>query len=413
MTWPASEVAVLRVNGQEYTEWESVWIQERWNESFSFFKFTANEGRVMVTDWHSDQFAPGNDVDITLGGQPVITGGTIITRQTSYNANQHMVQLTGKTYSFFPYKSSVMTDNGNFDGKTFVEIAHILLDEYGGFELIGTPDSKPYKKAQAEKGAKIWDYLETLAREKGILLGTSAVLGIPQVVGPHTGTIIGTIADGVNVLSMQCTITCEDLYQDIDVHAQNQGDDQNNGTDASEKKGHSSGTAPKKAKLLIPMEHPPIDDAAVQLRADYEKKWTEATKITANATVQGWFTGGQSGQLWEAGKDVMVNCPLAMVEGVMKLRTVTFQQDNNSGTTTTLELVQPWGLNDNINADVSPPANKGLEKAPPPNKPPVSPPAKTGNNPLGAALGLGDIQATLGEKLGIGSISPSTQKGKR
>src|SRR5207344_386681 len=119
--------------------------------------------------------------------------------------------------------------------------------------------------------------------------------------------------------------------------------------------------------LLIPMEHPPTDQAAVQLRADSERQWTEATKITANVTVQGWIA--QNGGLWEAGKNVMVKCPLAMVTGVMKAKTVTFQQDNNSGTTTTLELVQPWGLNDNINADVAPPADGGLEKAPPPNKP--------------------------------------------
>jgi prophage tail gpP-like protein len=252
MSWPDSEVAALTVNGQVYTEWESVWIQERWNESFSFFKFTANEGRVLATDWHSDQFAPGNDVNITLGGHPVIQGGTIITRQTSYNATQHMVQLTGKTYSFFPYKSSVMTDNGNFDGKTFVEIAHILLDEYGGFEIAGTPNATPYKKAQAEKGAKIWDYLELLAREKKIYLGTSAVTGIPLVIGDHAGQVIGQVMDGDNVLSMQCTITCEDLYQDLDVHAQNQGDDQNNDKDASEIKAHSSGTAPKKSKVVGP-----------------------------------------------------------------------------------------------------------------------------------------------------------------
>jgi len=381
MSWPPSEQATLIVNGQRYTEWESVWVQERMTESFSLFKFTANEGRVLPTSWQDAQFQPGDDVEVILGGEKVIEGGIIITRQSSYNANQHMVQLTGKTFSFFAYKSSVFTDNGNFDGMNFEQIANIVLKPWGGIVKYGVPDSTPFKKAQAEIGMKIWDYLEQLAREKGIIIGNNRA-GLPSMYGKHQGRIIGAVRDGDNVLSMQCTITCENLHKDINVTAQNQGDDQNNGTDASQIKGHASGTAPRKSLVVIPMEHPPPDQNAPNRRAEYEKQWTEVTKITANVTVQGWFT--QGGNLWQAGGLVSVHCPMAMVIGTLKAKTVTFQQDNNQGTTTTLELVAPWGLNDTSSLNVGNPLAN-----PPRNQPPDTQPVATGNSPLDMPIPVG------------------------
>jgi hypothetical protein len=40
---------------------------------------------------------------------------------------------------------------------------------------------------------------------------------------------------------------------------------------------------------------------------------------------------------------------------MMKIQTVTFTQDSNSGTQTTLELKQPWALKDNAPMNVGSP----------------------------------------------------------
>jgi prophage tail gpP-like protein len=381
MSFNPQEIAKLIVNGQEYTKWDSVWVQERWTESFSFYRFTATEDAsinppVAVEDI---QWLPGDKCTVYLGGIPVITG-TIITRQASYTATQHLVQLTGKSSAFWAYKSSVFTEDGNFDGKNFEQIANIVLSPYVKPVTIGTLDSSPFAKAQAEIGKPIWDYLQGLAREKGAELGVNRG-GVPILIGQHIADIIGTVRDGDNILAMQATITVEDLFMDINVTADNQGGDDNNMTKASQIKGHASSSAPEKATLVIPMEHPPpppgTDEA--NKRAQYEKKWTEAARITANVTVQGWFA--QNGGLWEAGKNVNVDCPLAVLRGVMKIKTATFEQNNNTGTTTTLELVAPWGLNDQLNVNVAP--AYGLRKTTipslSPNNPPTVKPAPTGS----------------------------------
>jgi hypothetical protein len=70
-----------------------------------------------------------------------------------------------------------------------------------------------------------------------------------------------------------------------------------------------------------------------------------------------------------------------MIRDVMKIKTATFAQDNNAGTTTTLECVAPWGLLDNINANVGAPKKSSVAPAPSPDVPPTIQPAPTGSQP--------------------------------
>jgi hypothetical protein len=82
--------------------------------------------------------------------------------------------------------------------------------------------------------------------------------------------------------------------------------------------------------------------------AHNEAKWSDGTKIQASVVVQGWMRPGTA-QLWQAGGNVVVWSPMAVINGqVMKIQTATFSQDRNSGTTTTLDLVVPWLLNDKV-----------------------------------------------------------------
>jgi prophage tail gpP-like protein len=367
MAFNQQEIAKLIVNGREYTRWESIWVQERWAEPFSYFRFVAEEGKILPTNWNDLQYKPGDRCSIQLGGQQIIEG-TIITRQTAVNATQHMVQLTGKSRAFWQYKSSVFNKTGNFDGMNFQQIMEKVLEPMGVKPVVypgSKPNPEPFIKAQADIGMKIWDYLEKLAREKKIVIGVNRQ-GMPLIIGDHKGTVMGRVADGDNILSLQATISIEDTFMDIDVSASNQGSDDNNMTKASQIQGHASGTAPEPSLILIPMEHPPNDAGSAQRRAEYEKIWTEGTKITANVTVQGWFS--QDGGLWEAGKDVTIRSPMSMLGGVLKIRTATFQQDNTNGTTTTLELVAPWALLDSVNLDISD-ANSSVPSRPPTNQP--------------------------------------------
>jgi prophage tail gpP-like protein len=112
----------------------------------------------------------------------------------------------------------------------------------------------------------------------------------------------------------------------------------------------------------------------VALRAETEQQWAEGTQIQATIVVYGWFA--PNGELWEPGKTVTVQSPMAMLNNiVLSIRTATFTQDDASGTLTTLDLVNPELLNDHSDYNVSDPTLPHPSRGGEPNlKPAQDPP---------------------------------------
>src|ERR1700761_6129203 len=116
------EIATLEVNGVQFQDWESVWVQQRAHDPYTLFRFTAAERDPIFNvantfpSWQKLQFKPGDNCTITLAGQLACTG-IIETRQVAYDAHQHGVMLIGKTDTAAPARSSVNTQTGNFDNK--------------------------------------------------------------------------------------------------------------------------------------------------------------------------------------------------------------------------------------------------------------------------------------------------------
>src|SRR5262249_5369441 len=92
-----NEVATMVVAGHQFSNFETVVVQDRWTEPFPFFRFTTADiieapGSPPPTpDWHKLQFRPGEECAIYLGGLLAIAG-VITVRQTAYDAHNKGVQ---------------------------------------------------------------------------------------------------------------------------------------------------------------------------------------------------------------------------------------------------------------------------------------------------------------------------------
>ena len=126
------EVAQLVVQGRQFEDWESVWVQLRWGEAFNLFKFTAAERAPLPTRWEDLQFTVGDGCTVLLAGRLAITG-FITQRQTAYDATSHAVQLNGVSRTYFASTSSVGPDDktGNFDNMAIGPIADKVLKPFG------------------------------------------------------------------------------------------------------------------------------------------------------------------------------------------------------------------------------------------------------------------------------------------
>ncbi|UGY12528.1 hypothetical protein HAP48_0001960 [Bradyrhizobium septentrionale] len=347
------EVAVLEVNGQKFEDWESVWVQHRWADSFTYFRFTAAERDPIINKKGGPfpliaklQFKPGDQCTIDLAGQRAVSG-YIETRQVAYDAHAHGVMLIGKSATAWAARSSVDTKTGNFDKKNIVQVAQEVISSYGvGLKVIGLPDMTPFDKLQNEKGELVWDFLERIARPRGVVMGSDSQ-GNFLLIGDHSGAVVAQLVEGQNIKSCQCVITHEHTYTEYRVDGQAPASDDNSGTAASELTGKVGGSSPVFSKLITAAEQPVKTQAEIQARAKNESVWHEGTTIQATIVVQGWLRDGSS--LWRAGDDVFVYSPMAMLNNNMKMQNCTFTQDNNTGTLTTLDLVNPELLRDRAN----------------------------------------------------------------
>ena len=383
--FPDSEIATLIVRGDLFTDWESIWLQWCWGAEYAYFRFIAAEKLTPPSDWTLLQFKPGDPCQVNLGGQVALTG-VICKRQTSYDAERHQVQLVGISTTHWAYKSSVDTPTGSFDGQNIVQIYQSVLAPFQGEKrVIGSPNLLPFEKVQAEKGESTWDFLERLCRVRGAILGCDN-LGNFLLIGTHTADVTAKLQEGVNIKACECVIDETELMEHYEVDAHGAGNDQSYGAAKNEMKCITPGTAPVYSKTITPSEQPVSQQAEVCDRSHNEARWSEATKITATIIVYGWFMDTENKQLWTPGMDVYVDSPMAMLNMVMKIQCVTFEQDEQGGTHTTLQLVAPWGLLDDGDWNSGVP---GAPQAPTPD--PAATPAPTNTPVVDLSSGPGGI----------------------
>jgi prophage tail gpP-like protein len=342
------EIATIVTPAGEWTAWESVWVQHRWADSSALFRFTTAEFSPMPTRWTSLKLLPGDFVDILLGGQLAIQDGIIVERQVGYDAMNHSVQLSGRSLTWIAATSSVDPPR-SFDNMGIVDVAHALFDPYGvGVVTIGSPDNSPFKNLQSQPGEFNWDFLETHARPKGVVLGSDHLSNF-LIIGDHVNPVIATLQEGVNIKRMNCLINIENTYAIYGATAiGSAGSDDQWGSDISDLRQYAPGQGPAGRNILVPAPSSIQTLMDVQKMAHNEAKWSDGTKIQASVVVQGWMRPGTA-ELWRAGDNVSVWSPMAVLNNqTLKIQTVTFTQDRNSGTETTLDLVVPWLLNDKI-----------------------------------------------------------------
>jgi prophage tail gpP-like protein len=371
----SQEQATLIVNGINYMDWDSVWVQLRWTGSSPLFKFTSVERDAAPADlqivpgqrYTSMQFMPGDAVEVNLGGITVIRG-FIETRQVAYDVTHHGVELQGKGYQELVARSSVNTETGSFDGMTWKQVADKVVSPYGiSVVPIGNLNSIPFDKLQNQPGEMIWDFLERIARPRGIILGSDSFGNFLAIDEHHMPVLNTQLIEGQNIKKMQCVIHKEWVYAQYCVTAQCAASNDNAFTAASELRAIWGGTGLRNSFLLTPSEQPVKNIQEVIDRAKNEALWHEGPQIECTVTVQGWFRDDVN--VWWPGDNVFVYSPMCPLSLLMKIEQVTFTQDNNQGTETTLILKQPWALKDTAPPNVAPTGSTISSPAPTEVKP--------------------------------------------
>lgn len=356
-----AEVAKLNVGGVAFEDWESVFVQHRWQEGWPLFRFTATEG-TLPFEWAKLQFKPGDPCTITLGGQLAVTG-IITQRQVSYAAQEHGVQLSGVGRQWAGSTSSIDSKDNNFDKMPALAAANKATKPFGLMVLpVGMVDPTPFEVLQAQPGELVFDFLDKVARMRKATLGSDH-LGNLLMIGQHSNPIVQQLTEGENILKMQCIFSNELMASIYALTGQFAVRDEKSMKQTAEMQAKAKGQMPGIYRFIETVTEQPVgSEAELQMRATYEALQRDGTQVRANVTVQGWLRDGVN--LWRTGDNVLIYSPMCPLNLAMKIQTATFTQDDKGGTTTLLEVVLPWMLGDQLYTLGSAP--KGTDAPQPP-----------------------------------------------
>jgi len=357
VAFPASEVATLRVNGVDYTDFESVQVKHQMQVSpFFSFRFTASEFATMPSSWTGFQILPGDWCEIFLAGE-LAFGGYVTTRRAYYDSTRHYIEILGSSATIVLASTGfVMKGTNELQRATLQKIIQTGLgianqnsDHAIGLKVKGgSLPSQIFERVAPAPGSSILSVFDKYARAA---TGSSPFTSDQQgnfvvVMGPSgpNDTVVenDAIRGGVKIIEAQEYIynNAFALQGSLNTVGQMSGNNVKWGPDITHIP-HFSDLASllgsgKNPQLSI-METVPWVATFLKSRTGGTRGWHEADQITVWATVHGWLK--PSGGLWTVGQPVQVVSPMLVMDGSegLFLWSATFVQDNQIGTRTILE----------------------------------------------------------------------------
>lgn len=372
MAFNPREVAEITLGGKRFRDWESVQVHMAEGEPKHSFKLLVSEGAPLVKTFAEQQIRPGDHCTVTLGGELAITG-MVETRQVAYTGNQHGVEISGHSFNNAAAEGSVMHQTYEWKNKSLQTIATDILKPFGlKFIPKGAIPSTPFPRVNIAPSTAAWEAIETLARQRGVTLGTSVDGNVTARMKWDPGG--DRLVEGQNILEGREVISMamgDGPGYDV---RQQPGTNKAWGADSAHKPNSSSpsktpgGGIGAYAPQVGLGEHPGNKQDSSG-RSGTESVQRDYEKFEVTITVQGWHK--PSGGLWRPGIMVYVQSPMLIVDEELKLMKSDFSQDSKSGTRTVLLLTRDTGQGKgqyNLEQGAqTPPASQGPAENRPPS----------------------------------------------
>lgn len=322
---------VLLVNGTRYGGWQEIDVQRSMRAISGRFSLTLSERFPgNPTRWPVSQ---GDACALIIGGQTVITG-YVDTRQASFSASDHTVNVTGRDRSADLVDCAPEIGTYELAGVTALQLAQRLAKPFSVPISSQIGGLKTLDKFDIQPGETAFDCINRACQ-------LSAVLPIPQgdgsVVLEREGRArAGTdIREGDNVLSMSLRRSLEQRFHRYVVAGQHFGTDTLNGEDAATPRAEATDPNVRESRVLYLRPSGNLSAAQAQERADWESANRAASSVEVSATLQGWTQ--RDGRLWEINRVVRVVSDTLSIDADMLIVSVSFTL-NAQGTRTALTL---------------------------------------------------------------------------
>jgi prophage tail gpP-like protein len=359
--WPYLEHAVVVINGLEYWEWTSVEVRlSKWETPANTFRFTASEQEPQGQSWLAQRIVPGDTCEVYLDGYLAITG-EVVTRQVYYDATQHQVEIQGQGVTGRMAESAMVSKTGEWKNIDFKQIASLAASQFG-LGVMGTAKSAmQFPRVSVRPGESAWDLVERYSRQANTPLGETSSGQLELGLNAGGGA---RVVEGGNIISGRENIhslksvgggepQASGAGSDFKATGQAPGNDDEWGANPTHQRQAETPavTDTFNAGFLSKValsEVPAWSTKMLQARGNMEANVSDAFQIRVQIATLGWQRNAAvppAGGLWKPGEMVIVHSPmLVMYNKSLILKAVTFTQNNETGSRSMLELVNPAAL---------------------------------------------------------------------
>ena len=321
---------ILTVNGKQYSGWETININRGIEQIAGTFELSVTE------KWSGNNEARpinrGESCTVKIDGEIVITG-YVDDVLPSFDSSSHTLKISGRDKTADLVDCSAIYKTGAWTNTSLKTIAEDLCKPFGIGVIFVTDIGEPFKKVSVEQGETVFEILERLARQRGVLL-TSDGKGNLVITRASDNRVNTVLKEGVNILSASGTFSNRDRYSEYIGKGSHVGDNFLNTEEAAQPTAKvSDEDVPRYRPLIIIAEDNATIDS-LKKRVTWERNVRYGRSTNLSITVAGWKHGGH---LWRPNKLVKVESSLLKANDELLISSVNYTL-NQSGTVAVLTL---------------------------------------------------------------------------
>jgi len=323
----------IEVNGTEYQGWTKAQATINLDTLSNAFSFsaTSKEGKAMP-------FRGGESCRVKVDGEKVITGHIEIVNVDG-DANTHTISLSGRDNTGDVLDSKIGSLSDIRPPISLENIIKIVLTHINSpVKVISEYSSEPFKTtedlAAPEFGQDVWDFIQSLARKRQVLLSSNADGNI-LITRSSGRSVAATIqnkikSDTNNVISHSVSYDTTGLYSMYRSSSQqnpvsiNDGSTRSNYSIAEQVSAIQDRNVRAGRQLAVTSE---MAGSNMLDRNKWEYNIRKARSQTYSATVHGFRN--QTGDLWEVNTVIHVVDEFSGIDARMLVNSVQFTLDDN------------------------------------------------------------------------------------
>lgn len=330
-----SDEVELRVESGRLEGWRSIEITRSIETIANGFVLEMSERAP--DDPLSRPINRGDACEVWIGDDRILAG-YVWSPRTSYGNESHDVSVAGWDATADLVACSALRSPRT--PAPLEEIVAELVEPFGISVSVEVDTGRDFASLNSEPGEDVFAIIDRLARMRGVLLVSDGVGGL-LITLPGLSRASTRLVKGENIQTGAGQFDDAERFSEITVEAQRSAGWAGDPAGAPMRVTVTDPTARRYRPMVLILDEPPDDFAALKARAQRELNLSAARGSRVTYTVKDWREKGSEGDLWAPGKLVPVVDPYLGIDRELLLTSATFRLEANVGRSTTLNLMRP------------------------------------------------------------------------